>query len=172
MLSSPYIDDLYITLKLNVENPYITINPLGNQEIGIPFTISGTTNLAAGNQLLVEISSTSFVPGDKNQQTSASGVSGTVIVFSGSQNGWSYLVSCSGRAPDSYTVCVSGISVSTSASASLNVVSSPVVPPQVPVPTTPAPVPTQVPTGPQLIPLDVGLVLPAAFTAAVVLRRH
>ncbi|MCQ2355863.1 MAG: hypothetical protein MJ014_02410 [Methanocorpusculum sp.] len=34
-----------------------------------------------------------FVPGDKNQQTSASGISSTVTVIAGNPNAWSYPVS-------------------------------------------------------------------------------
>ena len=171
MLDSPYIDDLYTTMKLTVQDPFLTIDPVGDQETGTSFTISGTTNLAPGNRLLIEINPAAFVPGDKNQQTSAAGVSGTVTVFAGNPNGWSYPVSGSGLIADSYIVRVSGISVPVSASASFGVVSSPAVPPQTPVPTTIPPTPTASATAPQPTPSGIALVLLAAAAAAA-LRRH
>ncbi|MDE2443600.1 MAG: hypothetical protein O0X49_04380, partial [Methanocorpusculum sp.] len=137
MLNSPYIDDLYTTMKLTVQDPYITINPISDQETGIPFTISGTTNLAPNNQLLIEINPASFIPGDKNQQPSASGISGTTTVIAGTPNAWSYTVGGSGLPIDTYTIRVSGIAVSTSTSASLNIIASPATPPATPHPPMP-----------------------------------
>lgn len=103
MLNSPYIDDIYTTMKLTVQDTYITIDPIGNQEAGTPFTIAGTTNLAPNNQLLIEITPTSFTLGDKNQQTSASGISGTVTIITGNPNAWPYPVSGHSLPIDSYT---------------------------------------------------------------------
>ena len=171
MLDSPYIDDLYTTMKLTVQDPFLTIDPVGDQEAGTSFTISGTTNLAPNNRLLIEINPAAFVPGDKNQQTSTTGVSGTATVFAGNPNGWSYPVSGTGLSADSYTVRVSGISVPVSTSASFGVVSSPAVPPQTPVPTTIPPTPDASATAPQPTPSGIAIVLLAA-AAAVALRRH
>ena len=172
MLSSPYIDDIYTTMKLTVQEPSITINPIGNQEAGIPFVVSGTTNLAANDQLLIEIAPTSFVPGDKNQQFPQSGISGTVTVAAASPaNSWSYPVSGSALKIDSYTVRVSGISVSTSVSAGFNVVNSPPVVPTT-TPTTTAPTTAPTATAPQPTPFGIGVLLGAAVVTAAVLRRH
>lgn len=174
MLDSPYIDDLYTTMKLTVQDPYITINPVGDQEAGNPFTISGTTNLAPNNQLLIEITPASFVPGDKNQQTSASGISGTVTVIAGNPNAWSYPVSGYSLPLDSYTIRVSGIAVSASTSASFSIIASPPTQPTNPVPTAATPAPTPSPTEPQPTPLGgAALILAAAAAGAyAVLRRH
>ena len=166
MLDSPYIDDLYSTMKLIVEDPYITIDPIGDQELGRSFVLSGTTNLAAGDQLLVEIVPSSFVPSGKDQTVPPSGVSGTVTIAGGStKNVWSYPVSGSDLATDSYTVRVSGVAVTTSTSAVFTVVTAlPTVPPTWIPTTVPA---TPDPTQPVQTPF--GLIGLAAVLGAVVL---
>ena len=172
MLDSPYIDDLYSTMKLIVQEPYIMIDPVGTQEIGRSFVLSGSTNLAAGDQLLVEVVPTSFVPSGKDQPVPSSGVSGTVTIAGGStQNVWSYPVSGSSLAADSYTVRVSGVAVTTSTSAVFEVVTAlPTVPPTwVPttVPSTPEPTePVQTPFG------QIGFVAVLGAVVLPVLRRH
>ena len=143
MLDSPYIDDLYSSLKLIVAEPYISIDPVGDQLIGHSFTITGRTNMESGDQLLIEVAPTSFVPTGKNQQTAPSGVSGSVVIEKGSANNiWKFEVDGSRLALDAYTVKVSGVEVSTSTSASFNVIAS--------MPETPTPLPTttEVPTTP------------------------
>ncbi|WP_338095031.1 hypothetical protein [Methanorbis furvi] len=145
MLDSPYIDDLYTTLKLTVQAPYVTISPIGNQFVSDSFVISGRTNVAPGDKLLVEVSPSSFVPAGKNQQTSATGVSGSVVVAKGSpDNVWSFAVDGSRLTVDSYTAKVSGVEVTVSASQVFDVVQRPIETPT-PLPTTTAP-PTTVPT--------------------------
>ncbi|MDV0442848.1 hypothetical protein [Methanorbis rubei] len=145
MLDSPYIDDLYTTLKLTVQAPYVTISPIGNQFVGDSFVISGRTNVAPGDKLLVEVSPSSFVPAGKNQQTPATGVSGSVVVAKGSpDNVWSFAVDGSRLTVDSYTAKVSGVEVTVSASQVFDVVQRPIETPT-PLPTTTAP-PTTVPT--------------------------
>ena len=50
-LDSPNVNDIYRRLTFAIEDPWILIDPIGNQTAGSAFTISGTTNLAAGNTL-------------------------------------------------------------------------------------------------------------------------
>jgi len=50
-LDSPNVNDIYRRLTFVIEDPWIRIDPIGNQTAGSAFTISGTTNLAAGNTL-------------------------------------------------------------------------------------------------------------------------
>jgi hypothetical protein len=81
-----------------------------------PFTISGTTNLAPNNQLLIEITPASFVPG-------------TVTVIAGNPNTWSHPVSGHSLPIDPYTIRVSGIAVYTATPSSFSIIaSSPVQP--------------------------------------------
>ena len=153
MLASPYIDDIYTTLTLTVQAPYIAINPVGTKYTGESFTVSGRTNLAPEDKLLVEVSPSAFVPSGKNNPVSSYGTSGTVgIVKDSPDNTWNFLVDGSGFAADSYTVKVSGVSVSTSSSATFDVVPRPtdtptpqptVTEPPTTVPTTAVPTPTE-----------------------------
>ena len=50
-LDSPNIDDTYVKLTFNIEEPYIFIDSIGNKEAGSKFTITGTTNVAVGDKL-------------------------------------------------------------------------------------------------------------------------
>jgi PGF-CTERM protein len=111
-LDAPAIDDTYTKLQFLVEEPKITILPMGEQQVGSKFDISGTTNLAYDDDdLLVEVTSSSFAPTDKSQSGEFSGVSGTVPVVKGADgiNKWSFPVDASTFKPDEYIVRVSGI---------------------------------------------------------------
>jgi|GEM_PF-450314 len=57
---------------------YITIDPISDHYIGDKFTITGTTNIPADGDLLVQIYSSSFRPTDKSQSGEFSGATGTV----------------------------------------------------------------------------------------------
>lgn len=164
MLASPYIDDIFTTMRLNVQGAYITITPPGTPEVGVPFVLLGTTNLAVNSWLVVEIAPSSFVPGEKDQPASSGGISATVQVAAGNPNSWSYAVGKTALGVDSYTVRVSGVAVSASASAAFEVVTSPAVTPTPPVPTTVPPTPTA--TMPQKTPLC-GLLVFAALAAVL-----
>jgi len=54
-LDSPNIPDTYVKLTFVVEEPNIFIDPVGDKTAGSTFTISGTTNLAVGDKLNVEV---------------------------------------------------------------------------------------------------------------------
>lgn len=170
MLESPYIDDLYTTVKLTIQPPYINIDSMGNHTLGESFTLTGRTNMAPGNKkLLIEVAPTSFVPSGKNQQTPPTGVSGSVVVEKGTpDNIWRFFVDGSKLALDSYTVKVSGVEVSTSTSKVFDVVPKPVVTPTIPPTTTESPTPaTPVPTTPETSSTMLGL-----LGAGVVLQKR
>ena len=103
-----------------VENSTATINMTGDHYVGDKFTITGSTNLAVGNDLLVEIYSSSFKPTQKVQSGEFSGSSGTVTVMPGTHgyNVWSFDVDTSTFKPDEYIIKVSGMTndVTTSSS--------------------------------------------------------
>lgn len=74
---------------------------------GNTVTMSGSTNLAAGDRLLVNVVSAAFTPTEKTQPGGFSGASGTVTVEPGSPlNSWHFDVDVSGFVPGVYIVTV------------------------------------------------------------------
>jgi uncharacterized secreted protein with C-terminal beta-propeller domain len=57
---------------------YITIDPVSDHYVGDRFTITGTTNIPADDELLVQVYSSSFRPTQKSQSGEFSGATGTV----------------------------------------------------------------------------------------------
>lgn len=114
-IASQNIDDTFAYTTFLVSNPKVSIHNIGERTIGDKFTITGTTNLAVGDDLMVEIRSTSFQPTQKTQTGEYYGSSGQVKVVAGTSgsNSWSYDVDTSGWKPDSYSVTVTGITVDT-----------------------------------------------------------
>jgi hypothetical protein len=123
-ISSQNIDDTFTSVSFFIEEPLALINPIGNHSIGEKFTITGSTNLAVDDDLLIEIYSVSFRPTTKEQSNEFSGTSGMVKVQPGANgnNWWSYDVDTSTFKPDEYIVQVSGIQQQVSGSASFNIV--------------------------------------------------
>jgi len=116
------IDDTFATVSFYVSPPGLSINPIGDKTAGSNFTITGTTNLAPGDNLLIEITSSSYHPTNKNQPSGFSGASGMVKVVAGSgKNTWSFDVDTSGFTPDEYIVKVSGVEQDATASTTFNV---------------------------------------------------
>ena len=144
-LESPFIDDTYVAASFLLVNPQVTITPLsGNYTIGDTIILSGTTNLAPGNQLLIEVTSLAFGPTPKEGGGAFSGVSGTTVVQEGpgDRNNWSFSFTTDAFVPDTYLVTISGVTVS-SAVATTSFSLQPVTPPMTP---TPIPPTTIVPT--------------------------
>jgi hypothetical protein len=112
-ISSQNVDDSFSTVSFFVSSPETLIKPIGTQYIGDTFTITGSTNLAVGDTLTVEIISSSFKPTQKAQSGEFSGSSGTVQVMPGTNgyNRWSFDVDSSTFKPDEYIVKVSGVTV-------------------------------------------------------------
>ena len=61
-ISDSTIDDTFASTQFTVEIPEIRILPISQKNIGDTFTINGTTNLDAGDELQVEVVSSSFQP--------------------------------------------------------------------------------------------------------------
>jgi PGF-CTERM protein len=123
-LNNPAVDDTYAKLQFLVEVPKITVLPVGEKQVGDKFTISGTTNLAVDDELLVEVTSSSFKPTDKTQSGEFSGATGTVKVVKGTDglNKWSFPVDAAAFKPDEYIVQAAGITVNAQTSTLFNVV--------------------------------------------------
>ena len=112
-INSQNVDDSFSTVSFFVSSPETLIKPIGTKYVGDSFTITGSTNLAVGDTLMVEIVSSSFKPTQKAQSGEFSGSSGTVQVMPGTNgyNRWSFDVDSSTFRPDEYLVKVSGMTV-------------------------------------------------------------
>lgn len=109
-VGSQNIDDSFSAVSFMIAPPGTTINPVGDHRVGDAFTIAGSTNLAAGDALMVEVISSSFRPTTKAQSGEFSGASGTVAVRKGSgYNSWEFPVDTAGWKPDEYIVTVSAV---------------------------------------------------------------
>lgn len=149
-LDSPNIDDTYVKLVFVVEEPRILIDPIGDVPAGSTFTISGTTNLAVGDTLNVEVTSAAFTPTEKGEGSGFASVARTTEVKAGDgANVWSVEIDGSSFKPDQYIVKVECIETDTTATANFNVVEAvpitPTVTPTETVTTTTPPATTTVP---------------------------
>jgi len=155
-INQPTIDDTYTKLQFLVEEPKVTISPIGEKQVGSKFEISGTTNLNYDDDnLLIEATSSSFKPTDKSQSGEFSGASGTVPVVKGTDgvNKWSFTVDASTFKPDVYIVRVSGVTVDVVETSLFNVVEftgKPTVAPTPVVTAKPTAGPTEAPATPKV----------------------
>jgi len=130
-LESPFVNDAYTKLTFFLEDARLAIDPIGDKSAGSTFTISGTTNLAAGENVIVEVTSASFQPGQTGQTTGFSSDAGTVTVQAGeATNTWSFEVDGTSFRPDQYIVSVESIEASITATGQFNVIEGPVEPTQ------------------------------------------
>ncbi|NVO66658.1 MEMAR_RS02690 family S-layer glycoprotein [Methanofollis tationis] len=121
-LNSPNCDDTYRKVSFTLEEAWIRIDAIGDKAVGDKFTITGTTNLAVGNDLIVDVTSASFAASTKDQATSFSGSSGTVVVAEGTDyNTWSFAVDASSFKADQYSVKVESIDADVTTSTTFNV---------------------------------------------------
>jgi hypothetical protein len=147
-ISSQNIDDTFTTYSFFISPPTALINPIGDHAVGDQFTISGSTNLAVGDKLMVEITSSSFRPTQKSVGGEFSGANGevTVVPGTGAYNRWSFDVDASGFKPDEYIVKVSGMTIDVTGSTTFNILpkqpTTPPTPVATPVVTTLSPVQT------------------------------
>jgi PGF-CTERM protein len=122
-LDSPNIDDTYVKLTFDVEEPYIFIDPIGDKAAGSKFTITGTTNAAVGDKLIIDVTSAAFGPSKKTEASGFGASSGNVIVEKGDgANKWSFEVDAADLKPDQYIVKVECIETDTTATANFNLV--------------------------------------------------
>jgi len=150
-INDPNVDDTYTKLQFLIENPIITITPVGDRHVGDKFTIAATTNLAVDDEVLCQVYSSSFKPTQKSQSGEFSGATGTVKVAKGDGglNKISFDVDASTVPPAEYIVQESAVLQSATGSALFNVLEG-AAPTAVPttVATTAAPVTTVVTTVP------------------------
>jgi hypothetical protein len=122
-ISSQNIDDTFATYTFFISPPGAFIDPIGDHYAGDKFTIAGSTNLAAGDKLMVDITSSSFKPTEKTQGSEFSGASGIVTVVPGNNgyNRWYFDVDATAFKPDEYVVKVAGITQDVTGSAYFNI---------------------------------------------------
>jgi len=150
LLNSPNIDDTYTKLSFMVEDPWIRLDTIGDHYVGDQIPITGTTNIAAGDQVQITVVSSSFQPTEKTQSGQFSGQSGTVPVVAGSPyNTFSFTVDASTFKPDEYLVTAESIQPSQTTTGTFNVLAGTPTTVSTTVPPTPAvttAAPTVVPT--------------------------
>ena len=133
MIDSSNSDDIYTKLTFTVANPWITIVNPGDKVVGSKFTITGTTNLAIDDQILVEVMSSSFTAVDKTSTTSVVSQTTKVVAGEGADNIWSAEVDTTNWKPDEYTIKASGTEVDVLTTTNFNLVEkvpvAPVIPP-------------------------------------------
>ena len=177
-IASQDIDDTFATASFIVNLPTAIISPIGNHVVGDKFTVSGSTNLAVGNTMMVEITSSSFKPTSKSQSAEFSGVSGqvTVVPGTGALNRWSFPVDASTFKPDECIVKISGTTIDVSASTLFNIYAAPLTTVATPTPVITVPtslpetttaVPTALPTT-KKSPVPVLVILGAVCLVAIV----
>ena len=184
-INQPYIDDTYTKLQFLIEQPVITIVPIGDKHVGDKFTITAATNLAVDDEILVQVYSSSFKPTQKSQSGEFSGATGTVKVQKGEtgMNKITFDVDSSTFKPDEYIVTEDAVIQEATGTALFNVLEGTAPTPEptkvvvVVVPTaattvptpppTPVPTPTKSPGYGALIAL-IGL----GAVAFIVVRRH
>jgi PGF-CTERM protein len=184
-INQPYIDDTYTKLQFLIEQPVITIVPIGDKHVGDKFTINAATNLAVDDEILVQVYSSSFKPTQKSQSGEFSGATGTVKVQKGTtgMNTIKFDVDSSTFKPDEYIVTEDAVIQEATGTALFNVLEGAAPTPEptkvvvVVVPTaattvptpppTPVPTPTKSPGYGALIAL-IGL----GAVAFIVVRRH
>ena len=182
-LDNSYVDDTYTKLQFLIEAPVIRISPITEKAVGEKFEITGTTNLAVDDEILVEVVSSSFKATKKTESGEFSGATGTVKVKKGTEgyNTWSLQVDTANFKPDEYIVQASGVTVDVTTTALFNVVEKPpttiptTTPPTTPpttvvptVPTTSTPTPTPTSPGFGALVALVGL----GAVAFLIVRRH
>jgi trimeric autotransporter adhesin len=123
LINGANIDDTYTKLSFVVEEARISIAEIGDRNVGDTFDVTGTTNLAPGDNLLVTITSSSFEPTDKSQAGGFSGISGSTQVVRGTDgNTFNFTVDASQFQPDAYDVKVESVEAASSATETFNVV--------------------------------------------------
>jgi trimeric autotransporter adhesin len=128
-ISSQNIDDSFATYTFFISPPGAFIDPIGNHYVGDKFTISGSTNLAVGDELMIDVTSSSFKPTEKAQGSEFSGASGVVTIVPGNSgyNRWYFDIDATAFKPDEYIVKVAGITQDVTGSAYFNIL--PALPP-------------------------------------------
>ncbi len=128
LISSPIPAPIEIeTYQVPPDGYWIKIYPISDKNVGDIFTIASTTNLPMGEEILVQVYSSTFFPGPKMQTREFSGATGTVRVVKG-MNGINiilFVVNTSELKPDEYIVTEDAIDQPVTGAALFNVLPAP-----------------------------------------------
>jgi len=194
-INSPNVDDTYTKLVVLLEEPYIIVDQISDKIVGTKLTINAKTNLASGDEVFVEVYSTSFKPTSKQESGEYSGATGTLVVKKGETSGVNTLelkdIDTTTWKTDEYIVKMTGVVTAPVGTTVFNLVSGvlPTKTPVVnitattvatPVPTPPTPIPTPVnmtTVEPTKTPAQPGFgaaiaLIGLAAVAFLVVRRH
>lgn len=142
-LDNQNIDDTYMRTTFLIEEPRIEIDPINIIYTAERFMITGRTNLAVGNDLLVEVVSSAFGHTSKTKPEPFSGASGIAKVVPGDAFSQRFFFEVDPAAflPDEYTVKVTSLKTDQAATTTITVLEG--LPPTEEPPTDlPAPIPT------------------------------
>jgi hypothetical protein len=124
VLDSPYVDDIYANLTFTVGEPWLLIDPIDDKVAGSTFTISGTTNLAAGAWLNVEV-----IPVALDPVNGAVAAGAATVRKDDPVNTWSMDVDATGFTPGRYIVRVESPGTDLILTTLFDVIESHVAPP-------------------------------------------
>ena len=134
-LDTQNIDDLYVKATFVVAQPTATINPVDDVAKGAKLVVSGTSNMAPGTVVTVEMLSTAFAAIPKESVNSASFITLTTKV---QEDGtWAVEFDTSGLNVDEYTIGATVDSIKTPTVVVKVLESAPVTPEQPDTPVTP-----------------------------------
>jgi PGF-CTERM protein len=163
-INDPNIDDTYTKLNFMLTESVIAIDPISDKNIGDKFTLTGRTNLAVDDEVMIEIYSSSFGPTVKTKSGEFSGTTATVKVQKGSVNDglnmFTLDIDSSSFKADEYLVLAQGVVQEATGTALFNVkdgttlptvtvTAAPALTPIAPItvpPTVPTVMPTAIPT--------------------------
>jgi hypothetical protein len=107
MINTSHVDDTYTKLSFLVEEPLITINPLGEIIVGKPMLINGSTNISTDHDLLVEVKSVAVERSDVKRVFSVDGFGTLAAISHGPElNTWQTTVAQAVLSPGKYYVHV------------------------------------------------------------------
>jgi PGF-pre-PGF domain-containing protein len=121
------IDDTSSRTQFTVEVPVIRITPVGDRHVGDKFNITAETNLAVGDDVLVQVYMSKFKPTEKSQEDGTFiGSSGAVKVTRGDSgmNALLFSVDTSLYLPDEYIVVEAAVDQVATGTAIFNVLAS------------------------------------------------
>jgi len=128
-LQSQFIDDTCTEYSIFIQNPKITIWPDSlNATTGATVSLAGTTNLAPGSRLLIEVTDERFGPAPKGGTGEWYGYSGTTTVYPGATGGqeFAFTIPAGTLQEGDYQVLIQAVSSPVTASGVLQV-SEPVI---------------------------------------------
>jgi hypothetical protein len=91
--------------------PFISVDPLSDKNVGDQFTITGTTSLPAGTQILAEVYPASYEDKTGTGSGEFTGATGTVTITKGTDgaNTWAFPLDTTTFMPMEYLVSVSSV---------------------------------------------------------------